>query len=73
MAGLHQEGLPEISVMTDDEGEEPVREPRERSRCRGFLNWLRGDKKKVPTQKRTTKTYLKEATDEHLISSSESF
>ena len=52
---------------------ERVQEPREKSLCWRFLNWLSVVEEKEPNQERNTRTYLKEAMEEHLISSSESF
>ena len=59
--------------MTNDKGEEAVQQqPREKSLCWRFLNWLsEEEKKKKPNQERTTRTYLRLATEERLISSSE--
>ena len=53
--------------MTNDEGEEPVQEPREKSFCRRFLDWLSVEEEKEPNQERNTRTSLK------VVSSSESF
>ena len=63
----------EISVIPDEEGEEPVQEPKRKSLGWRFLNWLSVVKEKEPNNKRNAGTYLKEDTEEHLISSSESF
>ncbi|XP_030235663.1 uncharacterized protein LOC115560397 [Gadus morhua] len=58
----------EIPDMTDDEGEEPLQDSKEKSLGWRFLNWL-SVVEKYPNHKRITRTYLKEATEEHLISS----
>ncbi|CAL8361593.1 unnamed protein product [Boreogadus saida] len=58
----------EISDMTDDEGEEPLQDSKEKSLGWRFLDWL-SVVEKYPNHKRITRTYLKEATEEHLISS----
>ena len=77
--GLHQEGLHQEGPQQEGPRQGGLQmeglhqQPRKRSSCWRFLNWLSEDKQKVRTQKRTTRTYVKEATDEHLISSSESF
>ena len=63
----------EISVIPDEEGEEPVQEPKRKSLGWRFFNWLCVVKEKEPKNKRNAGTYLKEDTEEHLISSSESF
>ncbi|CAL8391262.1 unnamed protein product [Arctogadus glacialis] len=63
----------EISDMPDEEGEEPIQEPKGKRLGWRFLNWLCVVKEKEPNHKRNAGTYLKEDTEEHLISSSESF
>ncbi|CAL8391258.1 unnamed protein product [Arctogadus glacialis] len=59
----------EISDMPDEEGEEPVQEPKRKGLGWRFLNWLCVVKEKEPNHKRNARTYLKEDTEEHLISS----
>ncbi|CAL8391252.1 unnamed protein product [Arctogadus glacialis] len=59
----------EISVTPNEEGEEPVQEPKGKSLGWRFLNWLSVVKEKEPNHKRNAGTYLKEDTEEHLISS----
>ncbi|CAL8368596.1 unnamed protein product [Gadus morhua 'NCC'] len=59
----------EISVIPDEEGEEPVQEPKRKSLGWRFFNWLCVVKEKEPKNKRNAGTYLKEDTEEHLISS----
>ncbi|XP_056466027.1 translation initiation factor IF-2-like isoform X2 [Gadus chalcogrammus] len=50
-------------------GEEPVQEPKRKSLGWRFFNWLCVVKEKEPNNKRNAGTYLKEDTEEHLISS----
>ncbi|XP_030235651.1 PAX-interacting protein 1-like [Gadus morhua] len=59
----------EISVTPNEEGEEPVQQPKGKSLGWRFLNWLSVVKEKEPNNKRNAGTNLKEDMEEHLISS----